>query len=171
MHAARRRPSVVSARARPSGCARLGEVGVCGVALRGLRRDFAHNSRARATAVRCRVPARNSNSEFELAISNSAAAASAGNGTGGGAQTSPCAQFCAAEAATCINSNQQYGDTPTCLANCAGYALGTVGDTLGDTLACRVYHVGAAACSAPGSAATHCPHTGLHPTAFCVAGN
>jgi hypothetical protein len=84
-------------------------------------------------------------------------------------QADLCTEFCAAEDVTCGTADlKQYPDTATCMTDCAGYALGTAGDTTGNTLECRIYHVGAAAGSAAGSATLHCPHTGPNPTAFCV---
>ncbi len=94
--------------------------------------------------------------------------ASAGAGGEGGAaeltQAELCDQFCTGEFVTCTGELQQYADEATCLTACNGYARGTVGDTMGDTLDCRIYHLNAAMALPT----THCPHTSATPTAFCV---
>lgn len=66
--------------------------------------------------------------------------------------------FCADNVATCAGT---YTDAAACETICAGFADG---DTSGNTLACRVYHLGAAA----SDAATHCPHTAEDGGGVCV---
>ncbi len=88
-------------------------------------------------------------------------------GAGGEAeltQAELCDQFCTGEFVTCTGDLQQYTDEATCLTACNGYARGKVGDTTGNTLDCRIYHLNAAMAAAD----THCPHTSATPTAFCV---
>jgi hypothetical protein len=91
-------------------------------------------------------------------------------GTGGSGNDQPalCAQFCDDEASICTDDLQQYTDQANCLAECSGWSRGLEGDTTGNTLDCRIYHLAAAAGSAPDAAVTHCPHTGAHPQLFCL---
>jgi hypothetical protein len=72
-----------------------------------------------------------------------------------------CADFCAGEIVTCPET---YADEAACLAECDAWACGTEDDTAGNTLACRVYHLGAAQTDA----ATHCPHTAADGGGVCV---
>ena len=70
-----------------------------------------------------------------------------------------CTAYCAAIGHVCTGLELQYLDTDTCKAMCAKVTAGTAGATSGNTLACRIYHLGLAAQSAS-NAATHCPHAG-----------
>ena len=78
-----------------------------------------------------------------------------------------CQAYCAAVTQNCTGPNAQYGDAGACLTACqaAGWADGTLGDAVGDSLACRLYHAGAPAAGDP---ALHCPHAG--PTGGGVCG-
>lgn len=61
--------------------------------------------------------------------------------------------------ASCTGADAQYTDQAACLQMCntaAGWKLGAVGDTSGNTVGCRSYHAGAAA----GNPGVHCPHAG-----------
>ncbi len=78
-----------------------------------------------------------------------------------------CEAFCPADLETCTGSNQQYADEATCLADCAAWPLGTVNDTTGNTLGCRIWHRALAATSAA-SAVTHCPHSGPAGGGICT---
>lgn len=80
-------------------------------------------------------------------------------------QAELCESFCTDEFKTCTGDLQQYDDLADCAAKCNQFARGSVGDTTGNTLDCRIYHLNAAATV---SASTHCPHTSADPTAFCV---
>ena len=103
-------------------------------------------------------------SELGGAAGSDAGAAGAGPVT----QADLCTKFCADEATTCAsNALMQYASSGECETDCLGYALGTSGMTSGNTLYCRIYHLGVAAGS-PTAATTHCPHTGLNPSAFCI---
>ena len=103
-------------------------------------------------------------SEQAGAAGSDAGAAGAGPVT----QADLCTKFCADEATTCAsNALMQYASSGECETDCLGYALGTSGMTSGNTLYCRIYHLGVAAGS-PTAATTHCPHTGPNPTAFCI---
>lgn len=76
---------------------------------------------------------------------------------GGAAPT--CAEYCTSITAACTGANQQYADMAACMTYCngVGWAAGTGGATMGNTLACRIYHAGAASDSMPD---VHCPHAG-----------
>ena len=101
-------------------------------------------------------------------VSEGGAAGEVGEGGAAGAgeptQADLCDDFCAGEEIICTGDLQPYASAADCLTECNGYARGTVGDTMGNTLDCRIYHLNAAMANA----VTHCPHTGAQPTAFCV---
>lgn len=64
------------------------------------------------------------------------------------------------------------GGLNDCLTKCASLTKATskytIAQTTGDSVECRIYHASAAAEDpAGGSAAEHCPHAGITPTAFC----
>lgn len=82
-----------------------------------------------------------------------------GTSTGTGMATLDCTSYCSTVMANCTvaNSQAQYNDVNTCMATCATFAPGTLADTSGDTLGCRLYHAGAPAASMP---AVHCEHAG-----------
>ena len=64
-----------------------------------------------------------------------------------------CDLYCAAVTANCTGGNQQYADLATCQATCktnAAWAVGKVGDSAGDTAACR-YTQATSASLAPGT--------------------
>jgi hypothetical protein len=76
-----------------------------------------------------------------------------------------CVAYCAKIQMNCTGGddagggNQQYPDTTTCTTYCMTAAMwpaGTIGDTSGNTIGCRLYHAGAAAADP----VTHCPHAG-----------
>ena len=86
--------------------------------------------------------------------------AQGGGGDGGGVGGGPavtCDTYCADVMSNCTGDNAQFGDDTACKAVCATYAAGAAGAMDGASLACRAYHGGAPATSAPG---THCPHAG-----------
>lgn len=70
-----------------------------------------------------------------------------------------CAAYCTRILSVCTGANAQYGDEAECAAVCTGFTVGTLGDTTGDTLGCRAYHLENAAMSAA-MATVHCPHAG-----------
>lgn len=94
------------------------------------------------------------------------AASTGGNaGTGGAAAGATCADFCADFFATCADfPDPTWADAAACETDCATWTQGTPGDTSGDTLECRAYHVGAAATDA----ATHCPHAASDGGGVCI---
>jgi hypothetical protein len=80
--------------------------------------------------------------------------------------------FCEVQASVCGNTgaNSQFASVAACLSAAASFnPNGTVGASTGNTLECRIYHVGAAAASAA-AATLHCPHIGSAPSAYCVDG-
>jgi len=80
-----------------------------------------------------------------------------------------CESFCNTAQAACTGTLAQWSSVSACQTACASFATtGTNGDTTGNTLQCRQYHAGVALTGAT-AAATHCPHIGVTPTAFCVA--
>jgi len=70
----------------------------------------------------------------------------------------------------CTGSNSIFQSNAACLSSCAAYPItGTLGDTVGDTLQCRFYHVSVAAQSAQ-NAIVHCPHASpLSVAGVCAA--
>jgi len=74
--------------------------------------------------------------------------------TGGNTCGSWCDNYCQLMAANCTGTNAVY-DAATCMTKCATIPTsGQVNDTTGNSIQCRIYHLGVAA-SDP---ATHCPH-------------
>lgn len=70
-----------------------------------------------------------------------------------------CPSYCTEIQAHCIGANTQYDDTPSCMATCASFEVGTstITDTSGNTLGCRIYHAGAPTRTDPG---TECAQAG-----------
>ena len=74
--------------------------------------------------------------------------------TGGNVCGSWCDNYCQLMAKNCTGANAVY-DAATCMTKCATIPTsGHVNDTSGNSVQCRIYHLGVAA-SDP---ATHCPH-------------
>ena len=74
-----------------------------------------------------------------------------------------CMAYCTTITTNCgptdAGTNTQYADVAACNKACLtqyGWAAGKMGDTSGDTVACRAYHAEAA----KGNAVVHCPHAG-----------
>ncbi len=76
-----------------------------------------------------------------------------------------CDDYCTAILANCSGVEAQYGSMATCLASCAAFPQGAIGDMSGDTLECRDYHAAAAAADAT----THCVHAGPGGAGVCGA--
>lgn len=87
-------------------------------------------------------------------------------GTTGDALT--CANYCGIIMGGCTAGNQQYSDLDNCKNSCAAFTAGTLADTSGDTLGCRIYHATVAAASAD-NAVVHCPHAGPGGDGTCGA--
>jgi hypothetical protein len=81
-----------------------------------------------------------------------------------------CTVYCGLATTVCTGANQLYANMGACTTACNGIAItGKPGDTTGNTVQCRIYHLGAA--SADAAAATlHCPHANLTASANCVGG-
>ena len=81
--------------------------------------------------------------------------------------TNDCAGYCMAITTACTGDNAQYIDSADCLAQCAAMSVpaGTPGATGGNTIACRIYHAGAAVTMGAG---VHCPHAGATGSGVCV---
>lgn len=67
-----------------------------------------------------------------------------------------CPSYCTAIMDTCTGDAMQYTDRDACLATCATIAPGTSEDTGGNTLGCRIYHIG----EARELGLEHCDHAG-----------
>lgn len=81
--------------------------------------------------------------------------------------TNDCEGYCALITTVCDDANAQYVDEADCLAQCdaLNWDDGTPGSTDGNTIACRIYHTGAAR-TAPED---HCPHAGPSGAGVCGA--
>lgn len=86
---------------------------------------------------------------------------------GGNLCGSWCDNYCDAALAACTGGLALHADKPTCMTACAGLATtGTPTATAGDTVQCRINHLGFAAASAA-NATVHCPHGSITPTGPC----
>jgi hypothetical protein len=76
--------------------------------------------------------------------------------SGGGVCGSLCEAYCSTAASSCTGSMALYTDNAACMTACAGIAstTGKPGDTSGDNIYCRIYHLGAA----KADPTTHCAH-------------
>jgi hypothetical protein len=76
---------------------------------------------------------------------------------------STCAGFCNLDLALCGNTLPGYADVNACIAACATWGQSFSGAvdqaSTGNTLQCRMYHLGLAMAGDSASLATHCPHT------------
>jgi len=81
-----------------------------------------------------------------------------------------CAVYCDLAISVCNTpATKLYNDLAACNTACTGFALtGKPGDTTGNTVQCRIYHLGAAA--ALNDRPTHCPHANATSSANCVGG-
>jgi hypothetical protein len=88
--------------------------------------------------------------------------------SGGGDASATCENYCDQSLATCTAGNAQYSNQTECLDECAKFSTqGADGDEKGDTLQCRMYHLGVAAMVEP---MLHCPHSGPTGAGVCVDG-
>jgi hypothetical protein len=96
-----------------------------------------------------------------------------GTGTDSSGQVT-CAAHCSQVKQNCVGVVQagggsdaataQYETNDGCLHACSAMTLGSVDDTSGDTVGCRLYHSGAPAATLP---VTHCPHSGIAGGGMC----
>jgi hypothetical protein len=70
-----------------------------------------------------------------------------------------CASYCSQLATTCSGDNAQFASDAACMATCAKYPPGALADTTGNSLGCRIYHIGNA--TKTGMPEVHCNHAGL----------
>lgn len=88
--------------------------------------------------------------------------------TGGGACGSLCENYCQLAMSNCTGANEIYTDNAACMTACEGLTtLGDVGDTAGNTVQCRIYHLGVAG-SSSANATTHCPHGAEDGGGVCI---
>ena len=88
--------------------------------------------------------------------------------SGGNVCGSWCDNYCHLSAENCTDDNVLFPGGGDCMATCEAYALdGAPGDTSGDSVQCRIYHLGVAGTGgdAPG---IHCPHGALDGGGVCV---
>jgi hypothetical protein len=67
-----------------------------------------------------------------------------------------CPTYCSRVMSACTGANLQYATMDSCVASCAHFPIGTLADTSGNSIGCRMYHA-MNAISAPD---THCLHAG-----------
>jgi hypothetical protein len=80
--------------------------------------------------------------------------------SGGDTCGTNCDAYCQIETTVCTGANAAFGGMNECLSKCGAWAAtGKAGDTSGNTIQCREYHLGVASTS-DANAMTHCPHTG-----------
>ncbi len=86
--------------------------------------------------------------------------------TGGAACGTWCENYCHLAEKNCTEDNALYADDAACATACEAFRTdGVIGDATGDTVQCRMYHLGT---PASGDPTTHCGHGGETPTDFCV---
>lgn len=79
-----------------------------------------------------------------------------------------CGVYCDLALSACTGTNQLYADRAACTTACAGLATtGAPSASTGDTVQCRITHLGLAA-AGPQAALDHCPHGAAAPTAPCT---
>lgn len=75
-----------------------------------------------------------------------------------------CENYCALAIGQCVGGNQLYANQGECETACAGFPTnGNIGDAEGDTVQCRLYHLGAAVADPD----THCEHGGQDGAGVC----
>jgi hypothetical protein len=88
--------------------------------------------------------------------------------TGGGTCGTLCENMCQLAASNCTSTNAIYASMEECLLSCSEQASdGEVNATAGDTVQCRIYHLGVAG-SSVANALTHCPHGADNGGGVCV---
>jgi len=80
-----------------------------------------------------------------------------------------CEVYCGTVMNVCTGGDAQYGDMAECMTACAALDdTGEIGVTEGDTVQCRLYHLGVAIRS--DDTALHCPHAGASGGGVCTGG-
>jgi hypothetical protein len=67
-----------------------------------------------------------------------------------------CGSYCGRMSTTCTGGNAQYASDADCMATCALWEVGELDMTRGNTLGCRIWHVGIAEVAPD----IHCEHAG-----------
>ena len=89
--------------------------------------------------------------------------------SGGDMCGSWCDNYCHLALTNCAGQDELYGDLSSCLTACGGFAeTGSAGDAFGDTVQCRIYHLGVAGSNGDASAQLYCPHGGVDGGGVCV---
>ena len=89
--------------------------------------------------------------------------------TGGGVCGTWCENYCALAMGNCTGDNAIYKDAAECATACGTLSdKGVVGDSTGDSLQCRIYHLGVAGSDGDTSAKTHCAHGGKDGGGVCA---
>jgi hypothetical protein len=94
------------------------------------------------------------------ASENPATFCGAAGPTGNNVCGAQCESFCGLAAAICTGDDAQWPDIPSCIADCMQFPGGvdfSTSVTMGDSYACRAYHLSVAALSPD----VHCPHIAL----------
>ena len=80
-----------------------------------------------------------------------------------------CENYCGTVMSVCTGDNAQYASMGDCMTACGALdTSGTIGDVDGDTVQCRLYHLGVAIRG--DDTGTHCPHAGADGGGVCVGG-
>lgn len=89
--------------------------------------------------------------------------------TGANVCGSWCEGYCSLALGACTGDDAIYGTMDECMTACAALDdHGNLGDTSGDTVQCRLYHLGVAIRT--GDTAMHCPHAAPDGGGMCVGG-
>jgi hypothetical protein len=88
-----------------------------------------------------------------------------GDATCADAGAPTCVDYCDTYFDNCTGDLNVYTDVDDCLAQCAPWYPGAVGDTAGNSIGCRTYHSGAPAVGDPD---LHCPHAAPGGGGVCV---
>lgn len=89
--------------------------------------------------------------------------------TGGDTCGTYCEAYCSLALGGCMGANELYANGEECATACAALDdSGTVGDTSGDTVQCRLYHLGVAISTSMTD--LHCPHAAPDGGGVCVGG-
>lgn len=80
-----------------------------------------------------------------------------------------CDVYCQLANYSCTGTNAIYTSLSACQTACTGISLtGSPGDAAGNSLYCRIYHLGVAGQPPSSNAVTHCPH-GMVTSSVCTA--
>ena len=90
--------------------------------------------------------------------------------SGGGICGDWCENYCHLAQANCVGDDALYADLGACEAACAAFPVDAeTGATGGDSVQCRIYHLGVAGDPGGAGPGTHCPHGGEDGGGVCVA--